>query len=41
MSVSSLNKFTVPLDTDQSANAQGLLMPKLKKILLNQIHVHR
>jgi len=30
MSVSSLNKFTVPLDTDQSANAQGMLMPKLK-----------
>lgn len=29
MSVSSLNKFTVPLNTDQSANAQGLLMPKL------------
>ena len=30
MSVSSLTKFTVPLDSDQSANAQGLLMPKLK-----------
>ena len=30
MSVSSLLKFTVPLDSDQSANAQGLLMPKLK-----------
>ena len=30
MSVSSLTKFTVPLATDQSANAQGLLMPKLK-----------
>lgn len=30
MSVSSLNKFTVPLANDQSANAQGLLMPKLK-----------
>lgn len=29
MSVSSLSKFTVPLDTDQSASAQGLLMPKL------------
>lgn len=27
---SSLNKFTVPLSTDQSASAQGLLMPKLK-----------
>lgn len=30
MSVSSLTKFTVPLDSDQSANSQGLLMPKLK-----------
>ena len=30
MSVSSLNKFTVPLNNDQSANAQSLLMPKLK-----------
>ena len=30
MSVSSLLKFTVPLDSDQSANAQGLLMPKLR-----------
>ena len=30
MSVSSLTKFTVPLATDQSPNAQGLLMPKLK-----------
>lgn len=30
MSVSSLLKFTVPLDSDQSANAQGLLMPKLQ-----------
>ena len=30
MSVSSLTKFTVPLDSDQSASAQGLLMPKLK-----------
>ena len=29
MSVSSLNKFTVPLNNDQSANSQGLLMPKL------------
>jgi len=29
MSVSSLNKFTVPLDNDQSANQQGLLFPKL------------
>ena len=30
MSVSSLSKFTVPLASDQSAAAQGLLMPKLK-----------
>ena len=30
MSVSSLLKFTVPLDSDQSSNTQGLLMPKLK-----------
>jgi hypothetical protein len=30
MSVSSLTKFTVPLASDQSASAQGLLMPKLK-----------
>jgi len=30
MSTSSLSKFTVPLSTDQSASAQGLLMPKLK-----------
>ncbi|MBR20198.1 MAG: hypothetical protein CMA64_08675 [Euryarchaeota archaeon] len=30
MSVSSLNKFTVPLAGGQSASAQGLLMPKLK-----------
>lgn len=30
MAVASLNKFTVPLATDQSASAQGLLMPKLK-----------
>ena len=30
MSTSSLNKFTVPLATSQSASAQGLLMPKLK-----------
>lgn len=30
MSSSSLTKFTVPLATDQSASAQGLLMPKLK-----------
>jgi len=30
MAVASLTKMTVPLSTDQSANAQGLLMPKLK-----------
>lgn len=30
MAVSSLTKMTVPLATDQSANSQGLLMPKLK-----------
>lgn len=30
MAVASLTKMTVPLDTDQSANTQGLLMPKLK-----------
>lgn len=30
MAVSSLNKMTVPLASDQSASAQGLLMPKLK-----------
>lgn len=30
MATSSLNRFTVPLSTNQSANAQGLLMPKLK-----------
>jgi hypothetical protein len=30
MAVSSLNKFTVPLASDQSASSQGLLMPKLK-----------
>jgi len=30
MSVSSLTRFTVPLDSDQSASSQGLLMPKLK-----------
>jgi hypothetical protein len=30
MSVASLSKFTVPLSSDQSASAQGLLMPKLK-----------
>lgn len=30
MSTASLTKFTVPLQTGQSASAQGLLMPKLK-----------
>ena len=30
MSVSSLSKFTVPLANDQSAQSQGLLMPKLQ-----------
>lgn len=30
MAVASLTKFTVPLAGDQSASAQGLLMPKLK-----------
>jgi hypothetical protein len=30
MATSSLNKFTVPLATNQSASGQGLLMPKLK-----------
>jgi len=29
-SVTSLSKFTVPLSTNQSSSAQGLLMPKLK-----------
>ena len=30
MAVASLSKFTVPLSNSQSADAQGLLMPKLK-----------
>lgn len=30
MPVSSLNRFTVPLATDQSNSSQGMLMPKLK-----------
>lgn len=30
MATSSLSRFTVPLSTNQSASAQGLLMPKLK-----------
>jgi hypothetical protein len=30
MATASLSKFTVPLSTNQSATAQGLLMPKLK-----------
>ena len=30
MAIASLNKFTVPLATNQSASTQGLLMPKMK-----------
>lgn len=30
MSIGSLSKFTVPLASDSSASAQGILMPKLK-----------
>jgi hypothetical protein len=30
MAIASLNRFTVPLATNQSASSQGLLMPKLK-----------
>lgn len=30
MAVASLNNFTVPLSTSQSASGQGLLMPKMK-----------
>ena len=30
MPIASLNRFTVPLSTDQSAATQGLLMPKLR-----------
>ena len=30
MAIASLNKFTVPLATNDSASAQGLLMPKLQ-----------
>jgi hypothetical protein len=30
MSISTLSKLTVPLNSDQSASTQGLLMPKLK-----------
>ena len=30
MAIASLNRFTVPLATSQSASTQGLLMPKLK-----------
>jgi hypothetical protein len=30
MAVASMNRFTVPLQTNQSASAQGLLMPKLQ-----------
>jgi hypothetical protein len=30
MAIATLNKFTVPLDSNQSASTQGMLMPKLK-----------
>jgi len=30
MAIASLNRFTVPLATNQSASTQGLLMPKLR-----------
>jgi len=30
MAISTLSKITVPLDTDNSSNTQGLLMPKLQ-----------
>lgn len=30
MAISNLNRFTVPLATNQSSNTQGLLMPKLR-----------
>jgi len=30
MAIASLSRFTVPLASDQSASAQGMLMPKLK-----------
>ena len=30
MSIASLSRFTVPLASDASASAQGMLMPKLK-----------
>ena len=30
MSISTLSKITVPLDSNQSASNQGLLMPKLQ-----------
>ena len=30
MSISTLSKITVPLDSSQSASNQGLLMPKLQ-----------
>lgn len=30
MAIASLSRFTVPLDSDQNASTQGLLMPKLK-----------
>ena len=42
MAVSSLTRMTVPLASDQSASAQGLLMPKLKyrfRVTLDQFGV--
>ena len=42
MPIASLNRFTVPLSTDQSASTQGLLMPKLKyrfRVTLDSIGV--
>jgi hypothetical protein len=42
MPVSSLNRFTVPLSTNDSSSSQGLLMPKLKyrfRVILNNFGV--
>jgi len=44
MSISSLNRFGVPLPTDQSSPNQGLLMPKLKyrfRIFFNNFGVSK
>ncbi len=44
MSIASLTKFTVPLASDSSATAQGLLMPKLKyrfRILFENLGVSK